>query len=91
MANPFQVQSRRRKVVYIGLILALFTASYFWRTVFIRAKAEEMTFREQDMGEMDLSGSAIRLSLSGLRGFVTSYFWFQATDKQKKTSGTNFR
>ena len=84
MANPFQVQSRRRKVVYIGLILALFTASYFWRTVFIRAKAEEMTFREQDMGEMDLSGSAIRLSLSGLRGFVTSYFWFQATDKQKK-------
>jgi len=84
MANPFQVQSRRRKVAYIGLILALFTVSYFWRTVFIRAKAEELTLREQDMGEMDLSGSAIRLSLSGLRGFVTSYFWFQATDKQKK-------
>ncbi len=84
MANPFQKQVRQRKLIYIGAILILFTFSYFWRTQFIRPKAANLALREQDVGEVELSGAAVRLSLTGLRGFATTLLWYQATEKQKK-------
>lgn len=84
MANPFQQQVRQRKLIYITLIVVLFTVSYFWRTVYIRPAAANLALREQDVGEVELSGAAVRLSLTGLRGFATTVLWYQAIEKQKK-------
>src|SRR5438105_3129401 len=61
MASPFQQRSLQRKLVYTGLIVALFAASYFWRTLGVEAKADQLALREENRGEVELSGSAIRL------------------------------
>jgi hypothetical protein len=34
MASPLQTASVRRKVIYLGVILGLFTLSLFWRGKF---------------------------------------------------------
>lgn len=89
MANPFQQQVRQRKLIYISMILVLFTVSYFWRTQFIRPRAAALALREQDVGDVELSGAAVRLSLTGLRGFATTFLWYQAQEMQKKNQWNN--
>jgi hypothetical protein len=84
MASKFQQQALQRKLVYTGLILVLFTASIFWRNQAVKAQADKLGIRENDLGEVELSGSLIRLSLTGSRGVVTSFLWYQANEKFKK-------
>jgi hypothetical protein len=73
-----------RKIVYLALIILLLGFSFLWRTYVVDAKAAELALRETNRGEADLTGSALRLSLSGLRGMVTCYLWVSANDKQMK-------
>ncbi|HEV3256600.1 MAG TPA: hypothetical protein VG013_06970 [Gemmataceae bacterium] len=94
MAASFQRQSLQRKLIYTALILVLFTATLAVRTadfslggypvrgLFAQAKALEL--REQDVGEADLLGSTLMLTLTGSRGMVVCGLWWDATDLQAR-------
>src|SRR5262249_58676335 len=47
-------------------------------------QAADLALRDRDVGEVELTGSALRLSLTGLRGLATCVIWINAIDKQKK-------
>src|SRR5436190_11358624 len=92
--NQYQQQSLRRKFIYFGLVLVLFTLSLGFRKGEVRAfgttfaginrQAENLRLREIDQGEVDLTESAFRLSLSGMRGIAVCSLWLSAIEKQKK-------
>jgi hypothetical protein len=84
MASPFQQQALRRKLIYILLIVVLFTAAGIFRAYVVEAKAEDLALREQNLGEVEVGGSALQLSLTGSRGFVVCALWTWAIDAQKK-------
>jgi hypothetical protein len=84
MASPFQQQVRQRKILYIALILALFTGSWAWRSSVVRAQAGELAIREVDRGDVELSGAVVRLGLTGSRGLAICILWNSAIEKQKK-------
>jgi hypothetical protein len=84
MASPFQQQALQRKVIYILLIVGLFTVSLLFRNYVVEARADELALREQNLGAVELSGSAIRLSLTGLRGVASAILWMTAIERQKK-------
>jgi hypothetical protein len=83
MASPYQQQALRRKLIYIGLIVGLFTVAGVFRLTVVEAKAEALSLREQNLGEVEVGGSALELSLTGLRGFVVCGLWNWAIDAQK--------
>lgn len=96
MANPYQLAARRRRISYIGGIAVLFVLTLFLRgtvtkaspvlhdlTIDGRAARLEMTELEQQ-GEAELSGSAVRLLLTGSRGIAISILWISANEKQVK-------
>jgi hypothetical protein len=85
MASPFQQQARQRKLIYIGLILALFTLSLVWRSTVIARQADQLALREEKRGEVDMIGSLARQVLTGgFRGPVIVLLWNEAQVKQKK-------
>src|SRR5438876_376713 len=84
MATPFQQQALQRKIIYTGLIAMLFTAAWAWRSYAVEPQARDLALREESLGEVELSGSAIRLGLIGSRGLVTCGLWITAMEKQKK-------
>jgi hypothetical protein len=87
MASPLQQQSLRRKIIYIVIILVLSFATYLVRqseSYGIDTQARALELREQDRGEVGLTGSALRLTLLGSRGLVVCSLWVAATEKQKK-------
>src|SRR5947199_3235778 len=93
MGSPLQQQSLRRKIIYIVIILVLSFATYLVRQSEFRignqplgidAQARALELREQDRGEVGLTGSALRLTLLGSRGLVVCSLWVAATEKQKK-------
>src|SRR4051812_42098131 len=84
MASPYQQQALRRKLIYIALIVVLFTVAGLFRAKVVEARAEELALREQNLGEVELGSSALQLSLTGSRGFVVSALWYWAMDAQKK-------
>jgi hypothetical protein len=84
MANPFQRRSRIRKFIYGGLILVLFSASYLLRHQVVLGQADSLALREQSQGEVELTSSAVRLSLTGFKGLATCVLWVAAQDKQKR-------
>src|SRR5579884_3837201 len=84
MASPYQQQVFRRKLVYIGLILVLFTASWAWRRGVMDDQARALSIREESRGEVELTDAFVRLGLTGSRGLVTCYLWQDAIEQQKK-------
>ena len=86
MASPYQQQVFQRKLLYIGLILVLFTASLVWRRGVIDDLAGRLAIREESRGDVEVTGAAVRLSLTGLRGLATCVLWNTAIEKQKKLS-----
>jgi hypothetical protein len=84
MASPFQQQALRRKMIYLGLILVLFTAAFLWRNNAVATQAHNLGLRETDRGDVELTGSVVRLGLTGSRGLATCALWMSAIDKQKK-------
>ncbi|MGL4552995.1 MAG: hypothetical protein ACRC33_17610 [Gemmataceae bacterium] len=83
-ATPHQKQAQQRKILYLGLILVLFTGAYALRANVINKQAEQLAIREQSRGEVELLGSAVRLGLTGSRGLVTCMLWNSAFEAQKK-------
>jgi hypothetical protein len=84
MASPFQQQALQRKLIYIVIILVLFFVAWGWREYVIRPQAQSLAVREESRGEVELTGAAVRLGLTGLRGVATCVLWYEAMDKQKK-------
>lgn len=93
MSSPHQAASFRRKMIYAGSILALFVATLFVRGLLwitpetyamsIQGQAEELEGTERAQGKTELAGSAIRLLLTGSRGFAVTILWINAQEKQK--------
>lgn len=84
MASPFQQEALRRKIVYIGLIIALFTVAFLWRKNAVASQAQALALREADRGDVELTGSVVRLTLTGSRGLATCALWMSAIEKQKR-------
>jgi len=84
MANTFQQRSRIRKAIYGGLILVLFTVAILHRNLLIRTQADSLALREESQGEVELTGSAMRLALTGFKGMATCFLWVAAREKQTK-------
>lgn len=84
MGKSFQQQSLQRKLTYFFLIALLFGATLFLRKQYVIAKAEDLGLRERDQGEVELTGSALRLTLTGSRGLVVCALWVAAQDKQMR-------
>jgi hypothetical protein len=84
MASPFQQQSLQRKIIYIISGVVLLTGAYFYRKGVVEPLATSLDLREENLGEVELTGSAIRLSLTGSRGLAVCALWVSADAKQKK-------
>src|SRR5215471_12193371 len=98
MPSPLQQPSTQRKLVYFGLIFALFVVNtFFWRGMdtadgrsqfawpTLTSQANDLELREISRGEdTELLGSTIRLLLTGSRGAATTLLWKAAIDKQMK-------
>jgi hypothetical protein len=84
MATAFQQQALYRKLIYVGLIVALFTGALLFRNYSLQPQAEALALREENVGNVDLSGYALRLSLTGMRGFAACILWRNAMEMQKK-------
>jgi hypothetical protein len=84
MTNTFEQQSARRKFIYFGLILLLFTGSLLHRKLVVNAQANELLLREVGRGKADLTDSALRLTLSGVRGLAVTALWLDAIERKKR-------
>jgi hypothetical protein len=84
MASPYQQQAFQRKLIYLFSIIALFTGAWLWRHHVVEAQAAPLGMLESSRGDVDLSGKFLQLSLTGMRGLVTSTLWMTATDNQRK-------
>jgi hypothetical protein len=86
VASPYQQQALVRKIIYIAIILALAFATYLVREAprGIRARAETLGVQEESLGDVQLTDSMLRLSLTGSRGFAVCCLWLAAQEKQKK-------
>src|SRR4051812_20427608 len=84
MASPYQQQAFQRKLIYLGSIIVLFTGSWVWRHHVVEAQARPLGVLESSRGDVELSGKFLRLSLTGMRGLVTSALWMTALEQQKK-------
>lgn len=73
-----------RKVVYLVLIVGLFFTSFLWRRYSIEPQAEELAILEKSHGEVELSGTLVRLILTGSRGVTTTTLWMYAIEAKKK-------
>jgi hypothetical protein len=83
MASPFQQQALYRKLIYTGLILGLFTVSLVYKH-YLQSRANSLALREENRGEVELTGSALRWTLTGSRGAAVCFLWVQAMDKMKR-------
>jgi hypothetical protein len=83
MIGDFQRQARRRKFIYLGLIVFLFVCSLGMQRV-VAPRAKDLEIREQDLGDVELTDQALRLSLTGSRGVAICALWYTATQKQEK-------
>jgi hypothetical protein len=87
VARSFQQQSLLRKIIYIVLIFVLATGTVLLRSSgpsSIDARASALEIREESLGDVELTGSAVRLMLTGSRGFAVLVLWSHAIEKQKK-------
>jgi len=82
--SPFQKQSRFRKLTYGGLIVALFTATLLHRNFWLQPRADRLDLREQKLGEAELTGSVINLTLTGSRGLALVLLWDSAVKMQQR-------
>src|SRR5438105_1709305 len=83
MTGTFQQQARLRKLTYFGLIVVLFFVTLPSKHL-LEAKADQLELREKSQGDVELTGSAIYLTMTGSRGMVVCYLWLSAEEKKKK-------
>lgn len=82
MPASYQQQSLFRKLIYFSLIGVLFAATLLLRQHVVLPRAEALGLREKNQGQVELTGSALRLTLTGSRGLVVCFLWMTAQDKQ---------
>jgi hypothetical protein len=82
--STIQQQSVTRKFIYFGLIIALFSVSLIHRKNVLADSADRLQMREVGHGKADLTDSALRLTLSGVRGVAVTSLWLAAIEKQKR-------
>jgi hypothetical protein len=84
MGVPLQQRARQRKIIYIALIVALFTGSLLYRKFVVEAQANDLQLRDTARGEVALTSSFVRLSLTGSRAIATTILWSTALERMKK-------
>ncbi|MFL5328935.1 MAG: hypothetical protein ACJ8C4_08455 [Gemmataceae bacterium] len=95
MASSVQQAVLRRKVTYVAAMLVLLVVNtFFWRGAASRggepfpwtvtAQANQLELSELATGEADLTGSAVRLLLTGSRGLALATLWYQSDEKKKR-------
>src|SRR5437016_2481885 len=84
MAIPLLQKARQRKIIYFGAIVVLFTVSLIHREFVLKPQAYALQLREMAFGEVELTSSAVRLMLTGSRGFAVTLLWHTAMEKQKR-------
>ena len=84
MANPVLQKTRQRKMIYFGAIVVLFTLSLIHREFIVKPQAFNLQLREEALGQVNLTSSAVRLVLTGSRGLAVTMLWYDAMDKQKR-------
>src|SRR5712671_2550141 len=99
MSKSIERAGRRRKVIYFfGLMVPLFVISVFVRGVVampvdpfkdkgkwtIQGQSDRLDLNELSQGDVELTGSAIRLLLTGSRGVAICGLWISAGEKQKR-------
>ncbi len=84
MAISFQQRARQRKFIYGAIILVLFSAAWAWRRYEVDRQAVDLAIREEQRGDVELTGKLIQLALSGSRGLVSCYLAIQIRDAQKR-------
>src|SRR5262245_11390046 len=84
MANPFSQQTRQRKVIYFVMILVLLFVSLLHRHRILEPMATDLKLREIAKGEVELTGSAVRLTLTGSRGLAVTFLWSAALRQQER-------
>jgi hypothetical protein len=80
MAMSFQQQSRRRKFIYAGVIVLLFTGMLFHRKQVVEVSAKENSLSETNIGSVDLGGSAARFALASFRGPLVCVLWWESLE-----------
>jgi hypothetical protein len=56
----------------------------------IVSQSRRLELRELDEGEPDMTGEAVRLILTGSRGFAVTYLWWNAIEEQKRNDFHKF-
>jgi len=85
MSTSVLQQARQQKVFYFGAILVLFTISLIHREFILKPQATRLQLIHTVRGQADLTSSAVMLSLSGSRGLVVTYLWYNAMEAQKRS------
>src|SRR5262245_26295574 len=96
MERTFKSKSVRRKIIYFVCIIVLLTGTIILRTAKpislgglgtwagLQDQSNQLELRDQELGDVELTSSVVRLSLTGSRGLVVCTLWLAAIDKQKK-------
>jgi len=56
MANPYQQQVFQRKLIYLGLIVALLGISWGFRRYYVETQARNLGLLEESKGDVELMG-----------------------------------
>src|SRR5262245_9075638 len=85
MGSPHYQQSLHRKIIYIALILAImFVLVFFYRPYVLDDEAHALSLRDEDRGDVELTGKVVTLGLSGLRGVMITALWSSAKEKMER-------
>jgi hypothetical protein len=89
----------RRKLVYGGIALGLLAITILARGVVamplsglkdtagrwtVQEQSDRLELNEQSQGDVELTGAAVRLVLTGSRGLAVCALWISATESQKR-------
>ncbi len=84
MATPLLQKARKRKMLYFGAIVVLFTLSLIHREFVVKEQARALQLLETVRGEVEPTSAVVRLMLTGSRGFAVTALWYSAMDKQRR-------
>jgi hypothetical protein len=77
-----------RKLVYMGVVLALYVVTLFVRTPIERVRAR-LQLSDTTLGDVDPTSSTMVLVLGGLRCVAANLLWTEAIEMQKEHDWTN--
>ncbi len=84
MALSYTEKTRWRKLIYAGIIVALFSLMFFHRRTILETAASTNDLRVHDLGDVDLGGSAVQYALVSFRGPLVCGLWWEASERQAR-------